>query len=80
MHGDRSYRLWRLFKTSLAASNPSTEPADELTWEKHPTELVVAAQLLELIERESARRFVIHCGNKDGLLVSRESFQFTQSC
>ncbi|KAL4949809.1 HECT-like ubiquitin-conjugating enzyme-binding-domain-containing protein [Aspergillus filifer] len=60
---------WRLFKTSLAASFPSTEPADELKWEKHPRELVVAAQLLELIERESARRFVIHCGKEDGLLV-----------
>ncbi|KAL4959711.1 HECT-type E3 ubiquitin transferase [Aspergillus stella-maris] len=60
---------WRLFKTSLAASLPSTEPADGLNWEKHPTELVVAAQLLELIERESARRFVIHCEKKDGILV-----------
>ncbi|KAL4939468.1 ubiquitin-conjugating enzyme E2-binding protein [Aspergillus oleicola] len=60
---------WRLFKTSLAASFPSTENADEVTWERHPTELVVAAQLLELIERESARRFIIHCGKKDGLLI-----------
>ncbi|KAL4789737.1 HECT-like ubiquitin-conjugating enzyme-binding-domain-containing protein [Aspergillus venezuelensis] len=60
---------WRLFKTSLAASFPLTESAEELYWEKHPTELVVAAQLLELIERESARRFVLHCGNQDGLLA-----------
>ncbi|KAL4926981.1 HECT-type E3 ubiquitin transferase [Aspergillus undulatus] len=61
---------WRLFKTSLAASFPSIEEGcDEVSWEKHPTELVVTAQLLELIERESARRFIIHCGKKDGLLV-----------
>lgn len=31
--------------------------------------MIVAAQLLELIERESARRFVVHCGQKSGLLV-----------
>lgn len=61
---------WRLFKTSLDAELPSTGESERLHWESHPTELVVAAQLLELIERESARRFIIHCGKKDGLLVS----------
>lgn len=62
---------WRLFKTSLDAELPSTGESEGVHWESHPTELVVAAQLLELIERESARRFIIHCGKKDGLLVSR---------
>ncbi|KAL4996434.1 ubiquitin-conjugating enzyme E2-binding protein [Aspergillus recurvatus] len=54
---------WRLFKASLAAE----DHLDEGNLEAHPTELVVAAQLLELIERESARRFIIHCGKRDGL-------------
>lgn len=62
---------WRLFKTSLDAELPSTEESERGHWDSHPTELVVAAQLLELIDRESARRFIIHCGKKDGLLVSR---------
>ncbi|KAL5332971.1 ubiquitin-conjugating enzyme E2-binding protein [Aspergillus crustosus] len=60
---------WRLFKTSLSAGFPSVESPHELDWERHQTELVVAAHLLELIERESARRFIVHCGEKDGLLI-----------
>ncbi|KAL2865739.1 HECT-type E3 ubiquitin transferase [Aspergillus lucknowensis] len=61
---------WRLFKTSLVAVFPAKGGvATEAYWESHPTELVIAAQLLELIERESARRFIIHCGRNDGLLV-----------
>ncbi|KAL4882757.1 ubiquitin-conjugating enzyme E2-binding protein [Aspergillus karnatakaensis] len=61
---------WRLFKTSLSAGTPSTEGvSSDVNWEAHQTELVVAAQLLELIERESARRFIIHCGLEDGLLI-----------
>ncbi|KAL6230063.1 hypothetical protein BDW75DRAFT_245182 [Aspergillus navahoensis] len=56
---------WRLFKASLAAEGC----LEEGNVETHPTELVVAAQLLELIERENARRFIIHCGKKDGLLI-----------
>lgn len=57
---------WRLFKTSLAAN---TQPDKESAWESHSVETVVAAQLLELIERESVRRFVVHCGGKSGLLA-----------
>ncbi|KAL3482522.1 ubiquitin-conjugating enzyme E2-binding protein [Aspergillus californicus] len=60
---------WRLFKTSLSAGFPSSEAGAEVKWTSHPAELIVAAQLLELIERESARRFIIHCGGKDGLLI-----------
>ncbi|KAL4974969.1 ubiquitin-conjugating enzyme E2-binding protein [Aspergillus desertorum] len=56
---------WRLFKASLAAEGR----LEEGNLEAHPTELVIAAQLLELIERESARRFIVHCGRKDGLLI-----------
>ncbi|GIK01249.1 hypothetical protein Aspvir_005281 [Aspergillus viridinutans] len=68
---------WRLFKTSLSAniSLPSS------TWETHPIETIVAAQLLELIERESARRFVIHCGRPYGLLlwVFNPDFRYSSS-
>ncbi|PWY92688.1 hypothetical protein BO70DRAFT_392075 [Aspergillus heteromorphus CBS 117.55] len=59
---------WRLFKTSFAA-NVEGEAVPESAWESHSTETVVAAQLLEFIERESARRFVVHCGCKDGILI-----------
>lgn len=67
---DPSARGWRLLKAnvSLNANVPSSG-SDEEQWQSHPTEVIVAAQLLELIERESARRFVVHCGQKSGLLV-----------
>ncbi|GKZ22100.1 hypothetical protein AbraCBS73388_008037 [Aspergillus brasiliensis] len=65
---------YRLFKTSLSANHSPTQDSEETetetaTWESHPLETVLTAQLLELIERESYRRFVIHCGKKDGLLI-----------
>ncbi|RDH27766.1 ubiquitin-conjugating enzyme E2-binding protein [Aspergillus welwitschiae] len=63
---------YRLFKTSLSANTTSSsednDPPEE-TWESHPPETILTAQLLELIERESYRRFVIHCGAKAGLLI-----------
>ncbi|RHZ71536.1 hypothetical protein CDV55_108562 [Aspergillus turcosus] len=68
---------WRLFKTSLSANIPQ----DPSTWETHPIETIVAAQLLELIERESARRFVVHCGRQNGLLlwVFNPDFRYSSS-
>lgn len=70
---------WRLFKTSLSVSKRFSEgECEDPEWECHSLEVVVAAQLLELIERESARRFVLHCGQGDGLLVCR--FFVLQSC
>ncbi|KAF9892833.1 hypothetical protein FE257_000422 [Aspergillus nanangensis] len=60
---------WRLFKTSLAASSSSKTTTSTPIWETHPIETIVAAQLLELIERESARRFVLHCDQPTGLLI-----------
>ncbi|KAL5360071.1 ubiquitin-conjugating enzyme E2-binding protein [Aspergillus floccosus] len=62
---------WRLFKTSLSAHTLSdeTQTPSEDEWEAHPIETIIAAQVLELIERESARRFVLHCGQKTGLLL-----------
>jgi hypothetical protein len=61
---------WRLLKASVSLNTnaPSCE-ADVAKWEVQPTETIVAAQLLELVERESARRFVVHCGQKSGLVV-----------
>ena len=56
----------RLFKASLAVD---TQLDKDSTWESRSTESVVAAQLLELIERESIRRFVVHSNAKSGLLV-----------
>ncbi|KAL2854902.1 ubiquitin-conjugating enzyme E2-binding protein [Aspergillus pseudoustus] len=66
---DKIAKGWRLFKTSVSAGFPTEGDIARVKWDSHPTDLVVAAQLLELIERESARRFVIHCGKKDGLLI-----------
>ncbi|KAJ5210493.1 Ubiquitin-conjugating enzyme E2C-binding protein [Penicillium cf. griseofulvum] len=67
---DPTAKGWRLLKSnvSLNTNSPSCE-ADIANWEVHPTETIVAAQLLELIERESARRFVVHCGQKSGLVL-----------
>lgn len=57
---------WRLLKANLSVNNQLDK---ESTWEIHSVETVVAAQLLELIERESIRRFVVHCGAGSGFLV-----------
>ncbi|KAJ5766611.1 uncharacterized protein N7511_004227 [Penicillium nucicola] len=62
---------WRLLKANVSlntapstSSNPHTRE-----WESQQTEKIIAAQLLELIERESARRFVVHYGQKTGLVL-----------
>ncbi|KAJ5970930.1 uncharacterized protein N7479_000848 [Penicillium vulpinum] len=61
---------WRLLKANVSLNtNSSSCETDISKWEVHPTETIVAAQLLELIERESARRFVVHCGQKSGLVL-----------
>ncbi|KAJ5124418.1 uncharacterized protein N7515_008243 [Penicillium bovifimosum] len=60
---------WRLLKANVSLNTASRSDVDTPGWEVHPTEAIVAAQLLELIERESARRFVVHCGQKSGLLL-----------
>ncbi|KAJ5566091.1 hypothetical protein N7535_007729, partial [Penicillium sp. DV-2018c] len=60
---------WRLLKANVSLNTDSSSDTDTPGWEMHPTETIVAAQLLELIERESARRFVVHCGQKSGLVL-----------
>ncbi|KAL2008793.1 hypothetical protein VTN00DRAFT_6987 [Thermoascus crustaceus] len=73
---DITARGWRLFKAALsvrqfanAYTHEEGEANEESTWETQPTETIVGAQLLEMIEREGVRRFVLHCGEKDGLLL-----------
>jgi len=61
---------WRLLKANVSLNTNKGSESTFPEWEYHPTEMIVAAQLLELIERESARRFVVHCGQKTGLVVS----------
>ncbi|KAJ9263107.1 hypothetical protein DTO021C3_2023 [Paecilomyces variotii] len=65
---------WRLFKTCIAVQQESTSIAQEAgsepsNLETYPKETIVGAQLLEMIEREGVRRFVIHCGGNDGHLL-----------
>ena len=68
---DSSVNGWRLLKANVSLNtNSMAHGANEESWQSHPVEMLVAAQLLELIERESARRFMVHCGQKTGLLVS----------
>ncbi|KAE8351330.1 ubiquitin-conjugating enzyme E2-binding protein [Aspergillus coremiiformis] len=74
---------WRLFKTGLSVSRQSAEGENEdPSWESHPMETVVAAQLLELIERENIRRFVLHCGEGNGLFiwVFNPDMRYSNSC
>ncbi|KAJ5110961.1 hypothetical protein N7532_001496 [Penicillium argentinense] len=65
---DPSVSGWRLVKANVSL-NTDQDLDTENPWQSHPIEFIVAAQLLELIERESARRFVIHCGQKTGVLL-----------
>ncbi|KAJ5215224.1 uncharacterized protein N7498_001631 [Penicillium cinerascens] len=63
---DPSANGWRLLKANVSLN---TGKDSEESWTTHSIEVIVAAQLLELIERESARRFVVHCGKTSGLLL-----------
>lgn len=71
---------WRIYKANISVCPRSRETAadnsDEESWETYSVETIVAAQLLELIEREGVRRFVVHCSDSDGdggILVSNGS-------
>ncbi|CRG88284.1 hypothetical protein PISL3812_05313 [Talaromyces islandicus] len=54
----------RLYKSNISVRHSETTP-----YESYPTEIITSAQLLELINREGVRRFVIHAGQQDGILV-----------
>ncbi|KAL1960724.1 hypothetical protein VTO42DRAFT_6554 [Malbranchea cinnamomea] len=65
----------RLYKTSVAVSTKSKVQAEagrNLTWESFPVNMIIAAQLLVLIDRTGTRRFIIHDDNDtsgDGILI-----------
>ena len=70
---DPSVNGWRLLKANVSLNTAKRVDQEQDAWESHSTETIIAAQLLELIERESARRFVVHRGEKTGLLVCPSS-------
>ncbi|KAJ5116435.1 hypothetical protein N7456_000783 [Penicillium angulare] len=63
---DPSIGGWRCWKANVSL-NTNESGVDQ--WQSHSNELIIAAQLLELIQRESARRFVVHSQRKNGLLL-----------
>ncbi|KAJ5726364.1 uncharacterized protein N7483_007721, partial [Penicillium malachiteum] len=67
---DSSVSGWRLMKANLSLNTHSLKgDLDGNQWQSHSSEVLVAAQLLELIQRENARRFIVHEGLKNGLLL-----------
>jgi hypothetical protein len=44
--------------------------ATEHVYESHSIDIIISSQLLDLIDHEGVRRFVIHAGQSDGILVS----------
>ena len=73
---------WRIYKANVSIfrgrknTRAEDDDVDEGPWEAYPVETIVAAQLLELIEREGMRRFIVHCSDSDddsGSLVSNTS-------
>ncbi|KAK2812034.1 hypothetical protein FQN50_001743 [Emmonsiellopsis sp. PD_5] len=52
----------RLYKTNVSVLRKPREGADpnDDLWETYPADMIVGTQLLELVERIGARRFVIH--------------------
>ncbi|KAJ5692208.1 hypothetical protein N7462_001631 [Penicillium macrosclerotiorum] len=67
---DPSAHGWRLLKANVSLNTRAWgDVTNSEEWQSHPTEMIIAAQLLELVERESARRFVVHRGQKCGLLL-----------
>ena len=58
---------WRIFKSSVSIGRPNGRIM--VAWESQSIEVLVSAQVLEMVERESVRRAVVHCGEGKGLLV-----------
>jgi HECT-like Ubiquitin-conjugating enzyme (E2)-binding len=79
---EQSYlRGLQIYKANVALQQRSRRGVgidDERdVWETYPTAMIVGGQLLELVERTGARRFVVHTNedgegghNRDGMLVS----------
>ncbi|KAJ5613524.1 hypothetical protein N7528_007178, partial [Penicillium herquei] len=67
---DSSVNGWRLMKANVSLNTHSlTDDLDGNQWQSHSSETLAAAQLLESIQRENARRFIVHEGLKSGLLL-----------
>lgn len=55
--------------------------ATKHVYETHSIDIITSSQLLDLIDHEGVRRFVIHAGQSDGILVSRcISFLLADRC
>jgi ubiquitin-protein ligase E3 D len=57
----------RLYKDNIAARQLAEEPP---VYETYAVDVITSAQLLDLVDHEGVRRFVIHAGQSDGMLVS----------
>ncbi|KAJ5738384.1 hypothetical protein N7493_001539 [Penicillium malachiteum] len=67
---DSSVNGWRLMKANVSLNTHGLkDDLDGDQWQSHSSEILAAAQLLELIQRENARRFIVHAGLKNGLLL-----------
>jgi hypothetical protein len=71
----------KLYKTNLSISRKAIKMGHKVSdsgdaWETIPAHMIVAAQLLVLIERTGARQFIIHSddnANEEGILVCSRS-------
>ncbi len=72
-----SLRGLRIYKANVAIKRGSRLDDDRDVWETYPADIIFSAQLLELVERTGARRFLVYTNeggekgaNGDGVLVS----------
>lgn len=55
---------FRLYKNNVSVEQ------SEGVYETHSVDVITSSQLLDLIEHEGVRRFVVHAGSSGGILVS----------
>ncbi|PCH02137.1 Ubiquitin-conjugating enzyme E2C-binding protein [Penicillium occitanis (nom. inval.)] len=56
----------RLYKNNIAVKHTG---ATEHVYETHSIDIITSSQLLDLIDHEGVRRFVIHAGQSNGILL-----------
>ncbi|KAF5016355.1 hypothetical protein F66182_11988, partial [Fusarium sp. NRRL 66182] len=56
----------RLYKNNISVKRTG---ATEHAYETHSIDIITSSQLLDLIDHEGVRRFVIHAGRSDGILL-----------
>ncbi|OKL57828.1 hypothetical protein UA08_07283 [Talaromyces atroroseus] len=59
----------RLYKNNFSARQLATGSAEEPVYETYGVDVITSAQLLDLVDHEGVRRFVIHAGQSDGILL-----------